>query len=166
MRRQRTGLRALVVALAVTMGLGVAGVAHATVYRVDEFKITESHFDFGDGRLHDVSGRPTDDGRLDWVMNTAGVWEPTLVGRIWINNARDECVRVQMMVEYDNGFIETYTDTSSDFCAPNGQTWFDDVNFRPVASQYVHAVTIKLQCAESSGDPWVTAGLSARYVEP
>lgn len=163
---RRTGLRALVVALVVAMGLGIAGVAHATVYRVDEFKITEPHFDFGDGRLHDISGRPTEDGRLDWVMNTTGIWEPTLIGRIWINNARDECVRVQMMVEYDNGYTATYTDYSSDFCAPTGQTWYDDVNFSPVADQYVHAVTIKLQCAESSSDPWVTVGQSARFVEP
>jgi len=166
MRWRRTGLRTLVVAMVVAAGLSIAGVAHATVYRVDEFKITENHFDFGDGRLHDVSGRPTDDGRLDWVQNSPGVWEPTLVGRIWVNNARNECVRVQMMVEYDNGFIETYTDYGSDFCAPTGQTWFEDVNFSPVTSQYVHAVTIKLQSAESSGDPWVTEGQSARYVEP
>lgn len=166
MRWWITGLRALVVGAVVAMGVGIAGVAHATVYRVDEFKITEPHFDFGDGRLHDVSGRPTEDGRLDWNKNTFGQWEPTLVGRIWVNNARDECVRVQMTVEYDNGFTQTYTDSSSDFCAPTGQTWYNDVNFRPVADQYVHAVTIKLQCAESSSDPWVTVGQSARYVEP
>jgi hypothetical protein len=166
MRWRRTGLRAAVVGLVCTLGLSVAGVAHATVYRVDEFKITEVHFDFGDGRLHDISGRPTDNGRLDWIQNTAGIWEPTLVGRIWVNNARDECVRVQMMIEYDNGFIQTYTDTTSDFCAPTGQTWYSDVDYSPVADQYVHAVTIKLQSAESSGDPWVTEGQSARYVEP
>jgi hypothetical protein len=78
----------------------------ATLYRTDRFSITDEHFDFGDGNLNNITGRPTEISRLDWILD-AGEWEPTVIGRTYINNASGDCVRLQMVVGLCTG-VATY----------------------------------------------------------
>lgn len=96
------------------LGLMSASPAQAAVQRTDRFSITDEHFDFGDDTLGNISGRPDADGRLEWDL-VAGKWEPRLVGRLFINNASGECIRIQMVVIYQNLVTTTHTDTASDF---------------------------------------------------
>ncbi|MEU8217606.1 hypothetical protein AB0C47_17750 [Micromonospora taraxaci] len=166
MRISRTATRLLAVPLVVcALGLVGASPAQAAVQRTDRFSITEQHFDFGDGDLGNISGDPKADGRLEWDL-VNGTWAPRLLGRIYINNASGECVRVQMVVTYQNGVVVTYTDSVSDFCAPNGRTWYSDVDFRPVSSTYVANVVVRLQSAPAGGWSFATEGASAPYFAP
>ncbi|MDG4838899.1 hypothetical protein O7631_20480 [Micromonospora sp. WMMD967] len=165
MRISRTATRLLAVPLVVcALGLIGANPAQAAV-RTDRFSITERHFDFGDGDLGNISGDPKADGRLEWDL-VNGTWEPRLLGRIYINNASGECVRVQMVITYQNGVVVTYTDNASEFCAPNGRTWYNDVDFTPVRSPYVASVVVRLQSAPAGGWSFATEGASAPYFTP
>jgi hypothetical protein len=162
---RRTVARVLAVAAVAAGGLAVAGPAQAVVQRTDRFSITEPHFDFGDGDLGNLSGRPASDGRLEWDL-VAGRWEPRLLGRLYINNASGECVRIQMVVVYQNGVTVTYTDNVSDFCAPGGATFRSEVDFEPVSSAYVANVHFRLQSAPAGGWSFSTEATSATYSAP
>lgn len=153
--------------LAVVCALGLisANPAQAAVQRTDRFSITDEHFDFGDGSLGNISGRPTADGRLEWDL-VDGTWEPRLLGRLFINNANGECIRIQMVVIYQNGVTTTDTDNLSDFCAPNGKTWYSEVDFHPVSSAYVASVYFRLQSAPAGGWAFSTEATSVPYLAP
>lgn len=153
--------------LAVVCALGLisASPAQAAVQRTDRFSITEPHFDFGDGDLGNVSGKPKSDGRLEWDL-VAGKWEPRLVGRLYINNASGECIRIQMVVIYQNGVTNTHTDGGSDFCAPDGATWRSEVDFRPISSTYVAFVYFRLQSAPAGGWSFSTEATTIPYLAP
>ncbi|MFI5837233.1 hypothetical protein ACIA5A_26520 [Micromonospora sp. NPDC051300] len=164
----RTNLLARRIAILTGVGaLGLVGAvpAQAAVQRTDRFSITDQHFDFGDGDLGNVSGRPQSDGRLEWDL-VAGRWEPRLLGRLYVNNASGECVRIQMVVVYQNGVTTTETDSASDFCAPNGQTWRSEVDFRPVSSAYVASVHFRLQSAPAGGWQFSTEATTVPYPAP
>lgn len=165
MSGRRTAVRILTPAVVCAIGLTGASPAQAAVQRTDRFSITEQHFDFGDGDLGNISGRPASDGRLEWDL-VAGRWEPRLLGRLYINNASGECVRIQMVAVYQNGVTTTHTDTDSDFCAPNGATWRDEVDFRPVSSAYVASVYFRLQSAPAGGWAFSTEATTVPYLAP
>jgi hypothetical protein len=165
MRGTRTALRILMLAVVCALGLISASPAQAVVQRTDRFSITDEHFDFGDDTLGNISGRPDADGRLEWDL-VAGKWEPRLVGRLFINNASGECIRIQMVVIYQNLVTTTHTDTASDFCAPSGQTWYHEVDFRPVSSAYVASVYFRLQSAPAGGWAFSTEKTTVPYVAP
>ncbi|MCG5468928.1 hypothetical protein LADH09A_002829 [Micromonospora sp. LAH09] len=165
MRISAMARRIVILAGVCVLGLIGANPAQAAVQRTDRFSITEQHFDFGDGDLGNVSGRPKSDGRLEWDL-VAGRWEPRLVGRLYINNASGECVRIQMVVVYQNGVTTTDTDSLSDFCAPNGQTWRSEVDFRPVSSAYVASVYFRLQSAPAGGWAFSTEATTGSYAAP
>ncbi|WP_020523858.1 hypothetical protein [Catelliglobosispora koreensis] len=149
--------------LLAALGLSLAAVlvpsaAHAVIVDIDYFKITAQHADFGDGNLGNISGRPTQDGELEWDL-TAGVYTPRLDGKVWINNSADSCVRLQLVYAVSNAADPTHT--TGTWCAPDGGTWYGWVSFAPFASAYITQVTVKLQFQEEPGGPWVTVGQSA-----
>jgi hypothetical protein len=162
--KRRTTLWLVALAAVCAAWLLASTAAHAATYRVDRFSITDNHFDFGDGSLNNISGRPNDDGRLDWNL-VAGKWEPRVLGRIYVNNASGDCVRLRMVVGLTTG-AATYTDNFSDFCAPNGQTWYHEVDYAPISSANVIWVQVQLQSASSAAGAWVTEGSSLLYFHP
>jgi hypothetical protein len=152
-------IRNLLFAAATAAGIILApSAAHAVIVDIDYFKITANHADFGDGKLHDISGRPTEDGELEWDL-TGGIYTPRLDGKVWINNSADSCVRMQLTYALSNAADPTYT--TGTWCAPDGKTYFGWVSFAPFASAYITQVTVKLQFQEDPGDAWVTVGQSA-----
>ncbi|MFJ6151522.1 hypothetical protein [Micromonospora profundi] len=165
MRFSKTATRLLMLPMVCALALIGASPAQAAVQRTDRFSITQPHFDFGDGDLGNISGDPKADGRLEWDL-VNGAWEPRLLGRIYINNASGECVRVQMVITYQNGVVVPYTDSASDFCAPNGRTWYSDVDFSPVSSPYIANVVVRLQSAPAGGWSFSTEEASGPYLVP
>jgi hypothetical protein len=165
MSGRRTVARIVTLAAVCAAGLIGAVPAQAAVQRTDRFSITEPHFDFGDGDLGNLSGRPASDGRLEWDL-VAGRWEPRLLGRLYINNASGECARIQMVVIYQNGVTTTHTDTASDFCAPGGATYRSEVDFEPVSSAYVANVYFRLQSAPAGGWAFSTEATTVMYPAP
>ena len=121
MRGRRTALGILLAAVMSVLGLISASPAQAAE-RTDWFSMAAPEVDFGAVGISWPSGNPVSDGLLDWSL-VAGRWEPRLAGLLFINNARDKCVRIQMVVTYQNGFRTTHTDTESDFCAPDGKSY-------------------------------------------
>ncbi len=155
----RTSIK-LLIAGALCLGtVFSASAAHATdpaVVDTDYFMITAHHADFGDGSLGNISGKPSQNGKLEWYF-LGGEYVPLLTGRAFINTASGSCVRMQMTV-YAAGADLTYSDDT--WCAPNGQTWYADIYFAPVSDATITSVTIKLQYREKSYDPWTTVGSS------
>lgn len=150
----------LLVAAALCLGSALAATpAHATdpaVEDTDYFMITARHADFGDGNLGNISGKPTENGKLEWYF-IGGEWVPLLTGKIFINNARDACARMQMTINWSGADV-TYSDDT--YCAPNGQTWYANIYFAPFGDASITSVTVKLQYREKSYDPWETVGSS------
>jgi hypothetical protein len=152
----RTAMRLLVVA-ATCLGTALsASAAQAAVVDTDYFKITANHADFGGGQLGNVSGKPTENGRLEWHL-LGGEYVPVLIGKVFINNASDSCVRMAMTFNWSGADVTHYDDT---WCAPNGQTWYSDVYFAPFSDPTITSVTVKVQYREKSYDPWSTVGNS------
>jgi hypothetical protein len=152
-------IKTLLAATAVALGIALApGTAHAVIVDVDYFKLTANQADFGNGKLHDITARPTDDGELEWDL-TNGIYTPRLDGKVWLNNAGGSCVRLQMTYALSNAADPTYT--TGTWCAPDGKTYYGWVSFAPFASAYITQVTVKLQFQEDAGDPWVTVDQSS-----
>jgi len=164
MRFSKTVTRLLVLPVVCAIGLIGASPAQA-VTRTDRFSITKAHFDFGDGDLGSISGNPKADGRLEWEL-VNGAWEPRLLGRVYINNASGECVRIQMVITYENGMAVTYTDNVSEFCAPNGKAWHNEVDYSPVSSPYIAHIVVRLQSAPAGGWAFSTEEASGPYLVP
>jgi hypothetical protein len=155
----RTAMRLLVAA---ALGVGAtlsASPAYATdpaVVDTDRFMITAKHADFGDGNLGNISGKPTENGKLEWYF-IGGEFVPLLTGKVFINNASGSCVRMQMTFNWSGADVTHSDDT---YCAPNGQTWYADIYFAPFSDATITSVTVKLQYREKSYDPWTTVGSS------
>ncbi|MBF9127903.1 hypothetical protein I0C86_02650 [Plantactinospora sp. S1510] len=164
MRGRRTAIRILMLAVVCALGLIGASPAQASVERTDRFSILDEGHDFGEGELNGW-GRPSADARLEWDL-VAGRWEPRLVGRLFLNNANGECIRIQMVAIYQNGVTTTHSDDSSEFCAPNGRTWYNDVDFTPVSSAYVAVVYFRLQSAPAGGWTFSTEAQSLPFLAP
>lgn len=156
--RNKWAMRTVLAALAAVGALLIPTAAHATIVDIDYFKISEPHADFGNGKLHDISGVPTQNGELEWDL-TGGIYTPRLDGKVFINNARDSCVRMQLTYALSNAADPTYSTGS--YCAPDGGTWYGWISFAPFASAYITQVTVKLQFKEDPGDAWVTVGQSS-----
>jgi len=155
----RTAMRLVVAAALCLGGVLAATPAHATdpaVEDTDYFMITARHADFGDGNLGNISGKPSENGKLEWYF-IGNEWVPLLTGRIFINNASGSCVRMQMTFNWSGADVTHSDDT---YCAPNGQTWYADIYFAPFGDASITSVTVKLQYRQESYDPWSTVGSS------
>jgi hypothetical protein len=154
--RNRWVVRAGLAAMTCVGALLIPTVASAAPIDVDYFTITANHVDFGNGNLGNISGRPTDDGQLDWNL-VGGELEPRLIGKIFLNNTSGGCGRMQLTYNWSGADV-TYSDST--WCAPNGQTWYANVDFAPFADASITSVTVRLQYKTSSGAAWTTAGSS------
>lgn len=150
--RTRWALRGAIAVAAGAMALLIPGVANAAIIDVDEFKLTAHHVDFGNGNLGNISGKPTEDGRLDWHLLGSDI-EPRLIGKIFLNNTSGGCGRMQMTYNWSGADV-TYTDST--WCAPDGKTWYAFVDFAPFADPTITSVTVKLQFKEPGSNTWST----------